>query len=72
MEDLIVSNEDLKKMFKDGVLKDMPNGWYYENFEVEIIAIHTKETKHIRDITHAEFYRIRKIKKNTTINDIKY
>ena len=72
MEDLIVSNEDLKKMFKKGELKDMPNGWYYNDFEVEIIAIHKRETKHITDITNAEFYRLRKVKTDTITKDIRY
>ncbi|RLA81959.1 MAG: hypothetical protein DRG78_08330 [Epsilonproteobacteria bacterium] len=72
MEDLIVSNEDLKEMFKKGELKDMPNGWYYNNFEVEIIAIHKLESKHITDITHAEFYKLKKIKNNNNYNDIRY
>ena len=72
MEDLIVSNEDLKKMFKKGELKDTPNGWYYKTFEVEILAIHTRETKHITDITHAEFYKLKRVKQDTRINDIRY
>lgn len=64
MEELIVSNEELKSLFKDKILKDTPNGWYYKDTQIDIIAIHTRETKHIIDITCAEHYKLKKKENN--------
>ena len=60
MEELIVSNEELKNLFKEKILKDTPDGWFYKDTQIDIIAIHTRETKHITDISHAEFYKLKK------------
>ncbi|MEA2019678.1 MAG: hypothetical protein U9N59_14650 [Campylobacterota bacterium] len=64
MEELIVSNEELKSLFKDKILKDTTSGWYYKDTEIDIIAIHTRETKHITDVTFAENYKLKKKENN--------
>ena len=60
MEELIVSSDELKQLFKDEILKDTDNGWFYKDTQIEIIAIHKQEAKHIRDITEAEKYKLKK------------
>ncbi len=64
MEELIVSNEELKLLFRDKILKDTPNGWFYKDTEIDIIAIHKRETKHITDVTFAESYKLKKKENN--------
>jgi hypothetical protein len=63
MDELIVTREELKQLFKEGILKDTPNGWFYKDTEIEIIAIHNTETKLIPDITNADTYRLTKKEK---------
>jgi len=60
MDELIVSNEELKALFKDQILRDTPKGWFYKDTEIDIIAIHKKESKHITDITNAQNYKLKK------------
>jgi len=64
MEELIVSNDELKKMFQDKRMIDATNGWFLDGMEVEIHAIHKQETKYISDITQAEFYKLIKKENN--------
>jgi hypothetical protein len=59
MEDLTLSSEELKKMFKDKEIIDTNNGWFYQGKEVEIIAIHDKEVKYVTDMFRAEFYKLK-------------
>ncbi len=60
MEELIVTSDELKQLFRDKILKDTDNGWFYKDTQIEIIALHKQETKHIRDITEAEKYKLKK------------
>ena len=69
MEELIVSNDELKKMFEDKKLLDTDNGWFWEGDEVDILAMHTKEPKHVMDITRTDFYKL--VKKEIKILDIR-
>ena len=59
MEDLTITANELKKMFKSKEIVDTNNGWFYKGEEVEIIAIHDKEVKYITDMFRAEFYKIK-------------
>ena len=59
MEELLVSADELKKMFKDKEVLDTNDGWFYKDQEIEIIAIHDKEVKYIMDMARAEFYKLR-------------
>ena len=59
MEDLTLSADELKKMFKDKEILDTNNGWFYQGKEVEIIAIHDKEVKYFTDMFRAEFYKLK-------------
>ena len=61
MEELILSADELKKLFKDKKIVDTSNGWFYQDKEVEIIAIHDKEVKYVTDMFRAKFYKIKQI-----------
>ena len=61
MEDLTLSSDELKKLFKDKEIIDTNNGWFYKGKEVEIIAIHDKEVKYVTDMFRAEFYKLKSI-----------
>ncbi len=63
MEELIVSNDELKKMFEDKRMIDDNKGWLLDGIEIEIFAIHQQESKYISDITHAESYKLIKKEK---------
>ncbi|MDC0932266.1 hypothetical protein OAR97_00310 [Arcobacteraceae bacterium] len=59
MEEFTVSKEELHELFQKKTLKDTNKGWYFKDQEVEIIAIHTIETKYIQDMMRADFYKIK-------------
>jgi hypothetical protein len=59
MEEILISEDRLKEMFKNKEIIDTNHGWFYQNKEVEIIAIHNKEVKYNTDILHAKFYKIK-------------
>jgi len=61
-DELIITSDELKDLFKKKILKDTNKGWYYNDFEVEIIAIHDIESKYLHDITKAERYKLVKVK----------
>ena len=61
MEELTVSDDELKKLFKDKEIVDTNNGWFYQGKEVEIVAIHDKEVKYVTDMFRAKFYKIKQI-----------
>ena len=63
MEDLIVSSDELKQLFKDKKMLDTDNGWFLNGKEVEIIAIHNREVKHVMDMTRADFYKLVEVKR---------
>jgi len=60
MDELIVTREELKQLFKENILQDKPNGWFYKDTQIDIIAIHKTETKHVYDITNAETYKLKR------------
>lgn len=59
MKEFTISKEELKKLFKEKKLLDTNNGWYYNDIEIEIIAIHDKDVKYIEDLFNANYYKIR-------------
>ena len=60
MDELIVTRDELKQLFSENILQDKPDGWFYKDTQIEIIAIHNKETKLIPDVTEAETYKLKK------------
>ncbi len=60
MDELIVTRDELKQLFEEEILQDRPEGWFYKETQIEIIAIHQQETKHIHDITKAETYKLKR------------
>ena len=59
MEDIIVTSDELKQMFKDKEILDTNKGWFYDDKEVEIIAMHNVEPKYLKEIANAQTYKIR-------------
>lgn len=59
MEEIILSKDELKKLFKEKKIIDTGKGWFYNNKEIDIIAIHEVEPKYLLDIARAEFYKIK-------------
>lgn len=58
MEELIVSKEELVKLFEDNVIEDTGKGWLMEGESVEIIALHDVDPKFLQDVTNAKFYKL--------------
>lgn len=58
MEELILSKQDLVKLFKEETLKDTGKSWLYNDKRVDIIALHKIESKFLQDLTKAEFFKI--------------
>jgi len=62
MEDIILSKDNLIKLFEIEEIKDTDDGWLYmDTYLVNIIAIHDKDPKYVYNITNAEYYKITKI-----------
>ena len=67
MEDLIITKEELVRMFESGELKDSNEGWLLNGMYVEIVAIHETDPKYLHDVTSAQYYKLIK-KKNKRID----
>ena len=63
MDELVVTRDELKQLFKENILQDRPNGWFYKDTEIDIIAIHKVETKHLQDVSKAETYKLKRKEK---------
>lgn len=62
MQDIIVSKEELVKLFENEEIKDTGKGWYMNDSFVDIIALHEVEPKFLQDLANAKFYKIIKKK----------
>ncbi|MBD3841483.1 MAG: hypothetical protein IE909_06285 [Campylobacterales bacterium] len=58
MEEKIVTKYEIVELFEKNILRDTGKGWYYNNTEVNIIAIHETEPKYLRDMFRANRYKI--------------
>ncbi len=58
MEDLIITKDDLVRMFESKELQDDNYGWLLNGLHVEIVAIHESDPKYIHDVTNAQYYKI--------------
>jgi len=56
--ELIVTREELIKLFDDEVITDTGRAWMMQGVQVDIIALHDIEPKFLQAITKAEFYKI--------------
>ncbi len=63
MEELVVTREELLKLFEDEVIKDTGRAWTVDGVPVDIIALHEIEPKFLQDVTKAEFYKLKMKKK---------
>lgn len=66
-EELVLSSDELKKLFKNKEILDTGKGWVYKGKEVDIIAIHKVEPKYLQDLARAEFYKIKQKDENNYI-----
>jgi len=57
--EIIVSKDELKDMFKNKQILDTGKGWFYDDKEIEIIAIHDIEVKYLNDMLKADFYKLK-------------
>lgn len=58
MEELILSREELIKLFESEKIVDTGKAWIMDGVQVDIIALHNIEPKFLQDITRADFYKI--------------
>lgn len=58
MEEIIVSKEELIKLFEDEKVIDTGHGWLMEENEIDILALHEVDPKFLQDVTNAKFYKI--------------
>ncbi len=59
MDEFIITSDELKQMFKEKKIIDTNNGWFYNDKEVEILAVHNIDVKYIQDMANAENYKIK-------------
>ncbi|AXX92372.1 hypothetical protein CPU12_06855 [Malaciobacter molluscorum LMG 25693] len=58
MEEKILSKEELIQLFEDRVIVDSGKGWFMNDKEVQIIALHDIDPKFLQDVTNAKYYKI--------------
>lgn len=58
MEELILTREELIKLFESEKIVDTGKAWIMDGVQVDIIALHNIEPKFLQDITRADFYKI--------------
>ena len=58
MEELILTREELIKLFESEKIVDTGKAWIMDGIQVDIIALHNIEPKFLQDITRADFYKI--------------
>ncbi len=59
MKELNITKDELAKLFQNNIIIDTDKGWFYRNKEIEIIAVHDKETKYIQNLTNSKNYKIK-------------
>lgn len=58
MEELVLTREELIKLFDSEIIIDTGRAWIMEGKQVDIIALHAIEPKFLQDVTRAEHYKI--------------
>lgn len=56
--DKILTKEELIELFENEDIKDTGKGWFLDNQEIDIIAIHEVEPKYLQDVANAKTYKI--------------
>ena len=56
--DKILTKEELIELFENEDIKDTGKGWFLENQEIDIVAIHEVEPKYLQDVANAKTYKI--------------
>ncbi len=60
IDEIIITSDELKQLFKENILQDRNEGWFYKDTQIDIIALHKQEPKHIYDIANAAKYKIKR------------
>ena len=63
IDEIIITSDELKNLFKDNILQDRNEGWFYKDTQIDIIALHKQEPKHVYDIANAPKYKIKRKEK---------
>jgi hypothetical protein len=63
LDEIIITSDELKNLFKENILQDRDQGWFYKDTQIDIIALHKQEPKHIYDIANAQRYKIKRKEK---------
>lgn len=63
IDEIIITSDELKNLFKDNILQDRNEGWFYKDTQIDIIALHKQEPKHVNDIANAPKYKIKRKEK---------
>lgn len=58
MEELVITKDDLVRMFETEELKDDNNGWMLNGLYIDIVAIHETDPKYLHDVTSAQYYKL--------------
>ncbi len=57
-DEKILTKEELIELFENGEIRDTGKGWFLEDQEIEIIALHDVDPKFLQDIANAKNYKI--------------
>jgi hypothetical protein len=64
IDEIIITSDELKNLFKDNILQDRNEGWFYKDTQIDIIALHKQDPKHVYDIANnAPRYKIKRKEK---------
>lgn len=58
MNEKIITREELIELFMENAITDSKAGWVYNDWIIEIVAIHKVEAKYLQDLTYAKKYKI--------------
>jgi hypothetical protein len=60
IDEIIVTSDELKNLFKDNILQDRNEGWFYKETQIDIIALHKQEPKHVYEVANAPKYKLKR------------
>ena len=64
LDELIVTHEELRQLFKEKILQDKNEGWFYKDTQIDIIALHKDDPKLIYDVANdAQRYKLKRKEK---------
>ena len=59
MDEIVLTKDDLVRLFEQEEIKDTQEGWLYKDeILINIIAVHDKDPKYVFNVTDAQYYKI--------------